>query len=293
MMRAFTIILLLSLTTTSKVFCQEKVLTLAKHQIFFQKLNAFQFVDAKQILESKDSSIVEYHFLSAYYYWWQYLTTPFDKTLRVQFLFHLNASLSSVQNTNKNALTQYIELTTYAFYARVSIHEDKYLDAIQYVNKITSIIEYSMHRVDESPYYKLTSGLYNFAAGYGKRNYWYLYPYFLLIPAGDEEKGIVELKSLTDCEDYLLQNEANYFLMKIYMDGYNDFNYALKYSLSIANSNPTNLIYQGLLYKIYCEIGLITEVEKQKIVYLERLEEIRKELSLAQYNFLKNIENIQ
>ncbi len=292
-MRVIVFILLFSFSICSSISAQDGRLSLLSHQLFFEELTGFHFKEAKEILESKEKDIVEYHFLFSYFYWWQYLIAPSDHDLRKKLISHLDASIEKVESAETNALTQYIELTTYAFYARVLIYENDYLAAIQYVNKITSTIEYSIQKSEQSPYYKLTTGLYHFAAGYAKSEFWYLYPYFLFIPEGNEKKGIEELNDLVTIEDFLIQNEANYFLMKIYMEAYDDYQTALKYALKIVDNNPTNLLYQGLLYKIYCALNLNEEMAKQKELYYVKLKEIGGELSLKQYAFLENIENIQ
>jgi hypothetical protein len=223
----------------SFVSAQQTNLFLSNHSQFFKELNSFQFVDVQNSIAKLDKSNIEYHFLEANYFWWRYMTEPSAVSLRDSLTFHLQESVKRIEKQKKkNSQSSFLQLTTYAFYARLALHEGNYFEAFQQANNITSNIEHSLKNAESSPYYTLTAGLYHYAAGYGKEEYWYLYPYFLMIPDGDEKTGIKMLQSLGDNPDFLIRNEANYYLMKIYKEAYLDYAAALIYAKELSFQIP-------------------------------------------------------
>ncbi len=285
----FATVFLLSL---SPLFSQSGRVTFENHTDFFKSLYNLNFKNAGSLLNRMDTGLVEYHFLVANYYWWNYLCDG-SAQFKDSISLHLHLSLAKVAHQDSLPQAYYLKLTSYAFLARLSLFDNHYLDALLYANNITDNIEFSLKNADKSPYYKIMAGLYNYAAGYGKHTYWYLYPYFLTIPEGDEKKGLEQLQSLCDNPDFLIQNEANYFLMRIYYEAYSDYQNAAKHCRKILQNNPDNLIYRGLLIYIYTQINRTEEVSKQKQIYFQTLNILKSQLSEQQYHYLQDISNIK
>ena len=283
-------IALLILFHFSSVSSQQTNLFLSKHSQFFKELSSFQFVKAQNSIAKLDKSEIEYHYIVANYFWWKYMTEPTTNSLRDSLVFHLQQSVNRVEKQkNKDTQSSFLQLTTYAFFARLALHEGEYFEAFQQANNITTNIEHSLQNANSSPYYTLTAGLYQYAAGYGKKEYWYLYPYFLLIPDGDEKLGIKMLQSLGNNSELLIKNEANYYLMKIYKEAYLDYPTALIYARRIVNSNPTNLIFRNILITILRKLKKTKEVQNEIEEYDKALESIKNQLDSAQYQYLSNL----
>ncbi len=275
------------------VSAQQTNFLLSNHSQFFKKLNSFRFVDAQNLINKLDQSDLEYHFLKANYFWWKYITEPSSVSLHDSLVFHLQESVKAIEKQKKsNFQSSFLELTTYAYFARLALHEGNYFEAFQQANNITSNIEYSLQKANSSPYYTLTAGLYHYAAGYGKKEYWYLYPYFLMIPDGNEETGIKMLHSLENNPDFLINNEANYYLMKIYKEAYHDYSTALVYAKKIVTLNPTNLIYRSTLIKILRKLNKTDVVKSEILKYNNALQNIKAQLNQKQYQYLKNLNKI-
>ncbi len=276
----------------SSLYSQKKDFTFENHTAYFKSLYNFRFGEAASLLHRTDTNLVEYHFLAANYFWWIYLCEASSR-IKDSISFHLHQSLNRIAGHDSLPAGYYLKLATYAFLARLSLFDNHYLDALLYVDNITDNILFSLSNADKSPYYKIMAGLYNYAAGYGKRSYWYLYPYFLTIPSGNEKKGIKQLLSLCDNPSFLIQNEANYFLMRIYYEAYEDYQNAALYCRKILQNNPDNLVYRALLYQIYTKMEKPQKAENQKNIYYQTLEKIKTQLTQGQYQYLRDIENIK
>ncbi len=214
---------------------------------------------------------IEYNFLKTNLFWWMSVTSPNERQWRDSlYRYILRAEKIKPENGNYSE-DYYIKLMNYGFRFRLAFKEDRFLEALKYSRKLTGEIQYALDSARTSPYLSFTAGIYLFAAGYGKRVYWYLYPYFLLIPEGNEKQGLIYLKHLSNGKNRLLATEADYILMRIYKDLYGDYARAETYAHRLVDNNPDNFFYRALLMQIEMKNHKdVTQEARQYLLDLEK-----------------------
>ncbi len=234
-------------------------------------IHRFQYRQAQNLLkhyqtEKKDAA---YSFMKVNYFWWMMVTNPREISFRDSLRLALNETEEKLKNT-RDPHAYYIRLLNSGYKFRLAFKEERFLDALVYSRKMTGQINYALEHTEESPFLKLTAAIYLFSTGYGKRKYWFLYPYFLMIPKGNEKLGLQYLKELTRDSNELVSTEARYVLMRIYLDIYGDYKKALTLIRELTGTFPENLFFKALEIKILNKAGLPYAAEEKKYNELYR-----------------------
>ncbi len=253
-------------------------------------IHRFRFSEMQQKIKnyhSKNSPV--YPFLKVNYYWWMMVTSPDEKSYADSLENALNQTDKRIKEYPEDTY-RLILMLNQGYRFRWAFKKADYLDALIHAKRIFSPIKYALDHAHQSPYYKLTSAIYLFSVGYGKNEYWYLYPYFLLIPPGDEQKGLQWLKELASHPYELISDEARYTLLRIYKDIYKEYDIAYRYAYKLTARQPANLFYLALYLQLAEKTGKLTAEEEKK--YFETLHHTRF-VSPAQQKFFSHWRNIQ
>ena len=254
------------------------------------EIHRFRFPEMQQKIKkypSKNSPV--YPFLKVNYYWWMMVTSPSEKSYADSLEYTLDLTDKLIQKYPGETY-KLILMLNQGYRFRWAFKKADYLDALIHAKRIFSPIKYALENADRSPYYKLTAAIYLFSVGYGKKEYWYLYPYFLLIPPGDEPKGLQWLKELTSHPYELISDEARYTLLRIYKDIYKEYDNAYGYARQLVSRQPANLFYRALYLQLAEKTGKLTPEEEKnyfKIFHQTRF------VSTAQQKFFSHWRNIQ
>lgn len=189
--------------------------------------------------------------LEANYYWWLMVSGEDSPKIKEEYNTALAKAELCIKNLSKSALTnedKYALITTYAFRARVEGLNKNYFKAVFYVNNSIDVLKQSLGKEEDYLYFKLTSGVYNYYVATADEHYPFLLPYLLFLPDADREIGLNFLEQAAASNDPVLQTEAQYFLMKIFMDEKkNDLAY--NYSEALHDKYNSNLLYSYYSFK--------------------------------------------
>ncbi len=216
------------------------------------------YTEADSLLKlslNRNISQASLDFLKTNYFWWQMVTSPDEKSLRDSLRKYILKTEKQIPQQTKNQDEYYIRLMNYGFRFRLAFKEDRFLEGLKYSHKLTGAIRYAIDSAEKSPFLKLTAAIYLFSAGYGKQKYWYFYPYFLLIPEGNETQGLKYLHELSRHPNPAISTEATYILMRIYKDLYHDYQKALPLAEKLARQYPDNFFYRAIFLQIKEKTG--------------------------------------
>ena len=258
------------------LFSADEEFMQAFHKGFGQIYN-FEFVQADSsvsVLEKNYPQESRAHVLGANYYWWKIRSgddTPFNRKKYSACLDRLQELLDKRKKAKQltyEDIFHYINL--YSYRARLELVDDGYIRALSYMTKCNTFIALSANMEEVYEPFNLTSGLYNCFMAMAKKNHPLLAPYFLFVPDCDKEKGLKQLAVCSSCSDFLLQTEANYFLMVLY--GENDIDYELSasYAEKLSLQYPDNLLYLYYLFKVKLLSGNMESAMKNLILLYQK-----------------------
>jgi hypothetical protein len=240
----------------------------------FQNIYQFKMLSADSMVKEQSplmSDSALWNLLSAHVAWMEILAGNLDGDYwNKQFSTRIKKAKSNLKKAGvegDDKLFKYI--IVHAFKTRHELLNDNYLNAATDLNTCIDQISESFGREKDHEPFFLTSGLYYYFMAKAYDDYILMRPYLMFYPDGDREKGLKYLNSLTNSDNIFLENESNYFLMRIYYDLEEEYSLALKYAVHLVTANPTNLIYQLYHIKILREIDSVkSKFEETKYLKL-------------------------
>jgi len=233
----------------------------------------FQFKKADSLTASLEKSYptdVFVQFLSANAYWWKIISGEDSPGNRDSLLKRLSLSETILLNKPKETLSDlelFCLINVYAYRSRLELLDDSRIKALASLDKSISWVERSFQRTENYPPFLLTSGLYNYLMAEERSEHVILRPFLSGFPGSDKAKGLDMLKKAVAANTPLLQTEAGYFLMRIYLESENDVQKALEYARQLVQRHPDNLIYQYYYYQVLVKGGdKAKQTQQQKVV---------------------------
>ncbi len=258
-----------------------------------QALQKFDFQKADSLcnaMEQVSSGYLTY-LTRANYLWWQIVTQAPDEELEQRYLASLDKAYEAIQikiNSEYNHEDLFYFINIFALKARLNVKNKEYIRAIRHLRNSIGYIEESFGKEPQNPNLYLTSGLYNYVADFGAVKYPFLRFYTILYPKGDMQKGLLQLIRASEYNDMVVQTEAHYFLMKIYLELEPDFENAIVHAKWLVDHYPENLLYWFYFYQVYELKDDWVELYRIRLYYLETLER-NQHLSAAQKDFLMDM----
>lgn len=194
--------------------------------------------------------------LSANYYWWQIITGHDNSETRNNYYRCLDNSLAVIKSEKQTGYSNdslYALITAFAYKARIHSMNYQYFPALAQLNNCIDLIKQSFGKEKEYEWFLLTSGLYNYYVEAVKKNYPFLMPYLIFLPEGNTRLGTAYLEKACASENTLLQAEAGYFLMKIYLEEEKIYPQARIYAENLIRKYPANLLYRYYMFRILLE----------------------------------------
>lgn len=223
-----------------------------------EQLYRLNFSDAEsEILKLKNNHPADYlpELLYANYYWWQIITGHDSAATREQYYKHLDSAIAWLPHRKENISddTLYALITGFAYKARIHSMNNEYFAAIGQLNNCIDYVKQSFGKETQYEWFCLTSGLYNYYIEAVKKNYPFLLPYLIFLPAGNLDTGIRWLQNASSSGNNLLSTEATYFMMKIYLEEEKKYKEARKYSQQLIQKYPANLLYRYYHFRTYLD----------------------------------------
>lgn len=220
----------------------------------------YQFNSADSLIkvcDQKYKNDLSYQLSVINHYWWKMVSADNNGHYAGMIEARLK-QMESVVQSDKNELENarlFAMISTYAFSARINLHNNSWFDALAKLSKYHSVIGQSFGRENEFPAFYLTSGLYYYFTAHARNKIPVLRLFLSNYTSKDKETGMKFLLKAASSNDYLIRNEATYFLMKIAFEIDSNPAEALSYCNSLLKTTPENLLYQYYRFKIYLSQG--------------------------------------
>jgi hypothetical protein len=231
----------------------------------------FQFKKADSIISETTKNYPLDPFskvLEANKYWWLLLSVDeSNKELSRNFL----STLTEAENLlvkNKNNYSErdlFLLINVHGYKARLDLLNQNYLAILKNLDMSIGFIKSSNEKSTTYEPLFFTSGLYNYFMGKAKITYWFAFPLLSTYPEADKWKGIEMLKTCSFSKDKLIQTEADYFLMKIYLESEKNATLAMPFAQALIEQYPNNIIFQYYYYKILLNKGDVKLISEQLV----------------------------
>jgi len=255
----------------------------------------FRFHHADSLIQNMEENFPDHylpHLTRANYYWWKIITDNPDPDQQQLYL----ASLTNAEKITRQLVNEkqydfadvFHFINLYALRARLDIVNGEYMKALRQMKNCIDYIKLSLGKEENNENFYLTSGLYNFMTEYGSRRYPILFLYTVMYPRGNMNLGISQLKTATSSNNKVLQTEARYFLMKIFLELEQDHQKALEHADWLTEKYPGNLIYLYHYYEILSLNNLEINAKEVRKNYFEEVQS-NYQLSSRQRQYLRNL----
>jgi tetratricopeptide (TPR) repeat protein len=218
-----------------------------------------------KISDQKFKNDLSYQLSVINHFWWKLVSAENSDHYAGLIEARLK-QMESVAQSDKKQLENarlFAMITAYAFSARINLHNNAWFDALAKLSKYHSVIGQSFGRENEFPAFYLTSGLYYYFTAHARDKIPVVRLFLSNYTSKDKETGLAYLVKAASSNDFLIRNEAIYFLMKIAFEIDSNPAAALAYCNSLLKTTPENLLYQYYRYKIYINQGKMTSAREQ------------------------------
>jgi len=215
---------------------------------FFRHLYNFSFAEADSMIVLINQTEIDkatIFNLKANLDWWKLLSgDSIDRNLK-NCNFNINESINALLKSGEQDTRSLINLIySYSLKARLENYNGNTLKSLVYFYKSGAYVKKCIDSPvkDEKLYLEL--GLYLYFADYIENEYFITKPLFLSLPRGDKSTGLRYLEDCSVSGNEMISTEANYFLLKIYMNVEKEYNIASLRAEILTREHPENLVYR-------------------------------------------------
>ncbi len=202
------------------------------------------------------------------YYWWRLISGEQNG----KFADLISERIQTIddkylkRNTKIEDEQLFMLISIFVFNARVNLITNSYFAAISNLSKCYTFLKISFgHEIEYNPFF-LTSGLYCFFSGLAKERVPLLSPFLNIYSTGNMDVGIKYIKKATSSDDWVVRQEAQYFLMKIYFDVYKNYPESTIYCDKLIVRYPENLLFHQYKFKNDLAIGKMANASSRMML---------------------------
>lgn len=256
---------------------------------FFNCIYNFSFESCDSSIMVQNTTLPDYYryFLIANSKWWMLVTTD-NKQYYSECLAGVLNGTESLEKANiayheKN----FLKICYEAYRLRLMLYDKQYVKAYSQSKAVTGYIEPVLDLEKTFIPYYLTSGLYHYFGSAGREKYPLLFK-DKKYKTASKVVGLGYLETCAKSDVAFLSNEANYYLMKIYLEVEENNEKALSYSNRLVKSFSNNVLYQYYHLNILLNLKRTIQVNEQYQLVLKKIEE-NQQLNNEQKSHLKEI----
>jgi hypothetical protein len=255
-----------------------------------ENIYQFNFLNCDSLLNQISKTETEtpwFLLIKSNYYWWLILTGEETKETLKQFDFYISKIITQLGTKKIESLSNtelYIIANAYAFKTRLALYKSSYISAATNLNNCIRYIEQTLNKEKEYEPFYLIGGLYNYFVDFAKTKYPIIKPYIATLPSGSISKGFSMLYKIAKSPDRILNNEANYFLCKLYQETEKNYPLAEKYAEIMIKRYPNNIAYVYNYFDILLNMDKKNEAIKE-LVKINLLSKTLPGLTPLQRNF--------
>jgi tetratricopeptide (TPR) repeat protein len=197
-------------------------------------------------------------FFLAMVQWWKILIDIDNEQYDDQFheaLDHVIDLCDERLEKNENDVTAlFFKGGAIGFQGRLQTHRSQWLAAANAGRKALPIVQQAAELDPNNYDVQLGLGIYNYYAEIVPREYPWVKPLMVFVPAGDREKGIEQLRLASEKGTYA-SVEATYFLMQLYYQFEKNYPAALDLARRLHERFPNNMLFHRYLGRCYVAVG--------------------------------------
>ncbi|MES2837456.1 MAG: hypothetical protein V4667_08030 [Bacteroidota bacterium] len=224
----------------------------------------FNFKTADSLLNNTTveyKNTTDFELLKSTILWWKIISGEKSTQQKQNYYVCLqNAENKLEKEKTKDFNYIYKGITLYGFYARMDGLNKNYLKAFFRINKCLRFLQTSFGNEEKYNYFYLSSGLYNYYMVNAVKHYPVIAPYLYLYPKGNTNKGFIFLETAANNNNLSLKTEANYFLMKIFLEE-KKIKEANSYAQKLTTYFSSNLLFQYYYFNTFIQLNDIKGAE--------------------------------
>ncbi|MEM7367513.1 MAG: hypothetical protein AAF587_02860 [Bacteroidota bacterium] len=205
----------------------------------------FEFEEAEDVFEDLLEAYQDHpapYFLLATNRWWQsYITI--DETYHAYIEEQLDLALDKNEGLEDRdeAHLEYVffQYMCYAFKTRLHTLRREWLSAANEGRKALPYLRDGLDYARSSPEFYFSAGIYHYYAATYPDKHYYVRPFMIFFPDGDEEKGIEELELAANTPNFA-QPEAMYYLGDIYLQRTGALEQGIEMKRQLHRAYPNN-----------------------------------------------------
>jgi hypothetical protein len=226
----------------------------------------FRFDDAERLLESQTGLNAENKIARMNLLWWKAMTDGNNQIYFEELKDLSGKVLNEPQEIdNKKTIENVSRLTAGIYLIRIAAINDNKTAAFRTFLQILP----NLKEILDAPFayeeYTLLSGVYHYAIGSLKKHFYFLRPFFLLMPPTESETGKKLLMLCSQSKNNTIATEARYFLFKIEKEINSNLPLAEEHLNSLLNKHPGNIVYRLELLNLYSETQRDSEKMENEI----------------------------
>lgn len=264
-------------------------------EIYHETYN-FHFRKVDSIINSNDHLYKKdllFNLATINYYWWKLISGE-ENGKYAELISERIQTIEdeySKKTTNLEHEQLFLLVSIFAFNVRLSLFNGSIFATIPNFIKYHTFLKLTIgHENEYHPFY-LTSGLYNFSIGLAKEKHPVFYTLFSIYSTGNIDHGIKYLKNAASSDQREISQEAQYFLMKIYLDVYKNPSESGVYCSNLLELYPENLLFQQYMFKNDLANGNVANASS-RIMLMESIAKSNSQLTIDEKEYyLKQVRN--
>jgi tetratricopeptide (TPR) repeat protein len=205
------------------------------------------------------------HFFLAMVQWWRILIDIDNEQYDDQFhdsLDHVIDLCDDMLRLNENDVRAlFFKGGAIGFQGRLETHRSQWLAAANAGRKALPVVRQAAALDPDNYDIQLGMGIYNYYADVVPREYPFVKPLMIFVPAGDRQKGIEQLRMASEKGKYAAV-EATYFLMQLYYQFEKNYTLALDLARRLHERFPNNMLFHRYVGRCQVALGGWPEVRE-------------------------------
>lgn len=239
----------------------------------------FEFEEAEDVFEELKQDYLDHpapYFLLATNRWWQsYITIDEAYHTYIEEQLDLALEYNEALEELEEARLEYVffQYMCYAFKTRLHTLRREWLYAANQGRKALPYLRDGLSYALTSPEFYFSAGIYHYYAATYPEDHYYVRPFMIFFPDGDEDKGIEELEMAANTPNFA-QAEAMYYLGDIYLQRTGNLEQGIQLKAELHEAYPNNSWFKVDYAKGLIHIQRYREAEELLAEMIEEFERI-------------------
>lgn len=231
-----------------------------------------KFEDAQKTFSAVKTGYPDHpsgYFFDAMILWWKILLEPenedYDEPFEDKLEYVIDLCDDILDDSPDNIDALFFKGGSLGFRGRLYAFRQNWFDAALDGKDALPIVYQAYNAAPANPDIQLGFGIYNYYAAVVPVKYPFVKPFMIFFPEGDKEKGLEQLKYVSEHGKYA-RIESVYFLATSYYGFENDYKKAFEYTSMLTDMYPDNPKFMSLKGRIWIKRN---NYKKSSVVFRE------------------------